>query len=95
MRYIALSSWYASVCREAYREHTPTSATTKTAPSAKLAERLHAAEAAIFERLQKLSINTAPEGERVALDEAIRRLHMLKREKLRSPQFDLTNGGRT
>jgi hypothetical protein len=52
-----------------------------------LAEKLYAAESAIFARLQKLSTNTAPEGERVALDDAIRRLHVLKRERLRFPDW--------
>ena len=47
---------------------------------AKLAEKLDEAESTIFERLQKIGTKPSSEAERVALDDAIRGLHVLKRE---------------
>jgi hypothetical protein len=53
----------------------------------KLAEKLHEAEAAIFERFQKLNGEVDNQAELIALDDAIVGLHVLKRETLRFPDW--------
>ena len=57
----------------------------------KLLERVHAAETAIFNRLQELtktSENTDQEAEEQAIAEALRTLRVLKRDKLQFPDWE-------
>lgn len=54
---------------------------------ARLAEKLYNAESAIFERLQKLTAKPETEAERVAIDDAIHGLQVLKRETLNFPDW--------
>ena len=53
----------------------------------KLAEKLHEAEAAIFERFRNLSADTDNQAELIALDDATLRLHVLKRETVCFPDW--------
>lgn len=62
----------------------------------KLFERVHSAEAAIFNRLQELAQN--PEGadhaaERQAIADALSALRVLKRDKLNFPDWESKSGG--
>ena len=52
-----------------------------------LTQKLNAAEAAIFNRLQDLSCLANCGEERTALDDAIRALRVLKRDSLQFPDF--------
>jgi len=57
----------------------------------KLLERVHAVEAAIFNRLQELaqtSENTDHKAEEQAIAEALRTLRVLKRDKLQFPDWE-------
>jgi hypothetical protein len=57
----------------------------------KLLERMHAVEAAIFNRLQELaqaSENTDHKAEEEAIAEALRTLRVLKRDKLQFPDWE-------
>lgn len=62
----------------------------------RLFERVHSAEAAIFNRLQELAQN--PEGadhraERQAITDALSALRVLKRDKLNFPDWENKSGG--
>ena len=59
--------------------------------SEKLLERVHAAEIAIFNRLQELATDTDPASsrhtEREALDNALETLRLIKRDRLGFPDW--------
>lgn len=56
----------------------------------KLLGRVHAAEAAIFKRLQALAENSGPsrDAEQQAIADALRALRVLKRDKLQFPDWE-------
>jgi hypothetical protein len=54
-----------------------------------LATKIHAAELAIFERLQYLAHDLGHEAERQAIAEAVSVLRTLQREKLSFPDWDV------
>ena len=53
----------------------------------KLAAKAMEAEEAIFRRLQALGTSSDHHEERLALDDAIRGLHILRRDKLKFPDW--------
>jgi hypothetical protein len=54
----------------------------------KLSERVAAAEAAIYERLQKISGKSDHQTERQAIEDALSALRVLKRDKLGFPDWE-------
>jgi hypothetical protein len=54
-----------------------------------LPEKIHAAEQAIFERLQNLAHDSGYEAERQAIANALSVLRTLQREKLSFPDWDV------
>jgi hypothetical protein len=62
------------------------------ADTGKLLERVHAAEAAIFKRLQELAENSdspSRDAEHQAIADAIRALRILTRDKLQFPDWEV------
>jgi hypothetical protein len=53
-----------------------------------LPERIHAAEQAIFERLQNLAHDSVHQTERQAIDDALSVLRTLQRDKLSFPDWN-------
>jgi hypothetical protein len=59
----------------------------------KLSERVEEAEAAIFERLQALSDAQEKQAERQAIQDAIRALRVIKRDRLNFPDWESGSRG--
>jgi hypothetical protein len=62
----------------------------------KLLERVHSAEAAIFNRLQQLAQNSEAadhKAEQQAIADALNVLRLLKRDKLNFPDWESKSGG--